>query len=60
MEAKDIAHLPMLVAGLAFALAFVFGAVANKVNAEFKDGVLRVTLAKREEAKPKQIEVKVK
>jgi HSP20 family protein len=33
---------------------------ANKVNAEFKDGVLRVTLAKREEAKPKQIEVKVK
>jgi uncharacterized membrane protein YedE/YeeE len=32
MEAKDIAHLPMLVAGLAFALAFVFGAVANKVN----------------------------
>jgi len=33
---------------------------ANKVNAEFKDGVLRVTLAKREESKPKQIEVKVK
>jgi HSP20 family protein len=33
---------------------------ANKVNAEFKDGVLRVILAKREESKPKQIEVKVK
>jgi HSP20 family protein len=33
---------------------------ANKVNAEFKDGVLRVTLAKREESKPKQIEVKIK
>jgi HSP20 family protein len=33
---------------------------ANKVNAEFKDGMLRVTMAKREEAKPKQIEVKVK
>ena len=33
---------------------------ANTVNAEFKDGVLRVILAKREEAKPKQIEVKVK
>lgn len=33
---------------------------ATKVNADFKDGVLRVTLAKREEAKPKQIEVKVK
>jgi uncharacterized membrane protein YedE/YeeE len=28
----DAAHLPSLVAGLAFALAFVFGAVANRVN----------------------------
>ncbi len=33
---------------------------ASKINAEFKDGMLRVTLPKREEAKPKQIEVKVK
>ena len=32
----------------------------NKVNAEFKDGILRVTIAKREEAKPKQVEVQVK
>jgi HSP20 family protein len=32
---------------------------AGKVNAEFKDGVLRVTLPKREETKPKQVEVKV-
>jgi HSP20 family protein len=32
----------------------------NKINAEFKDGMLRVTLQKREEAKAKQIEVKVK
>ena len=32
----------------------------NKVNAEFKDGILRVMLAKREEARPKQVEVKVK
>ncbi|MFO1303171.1 MAG: YeeE/YedE family protein [Burkholderiales bacterium] len=32
MDAKAIAHLPLLVAGLAFALAFVFGAVANRVN----------------------------
>ena len=31
----------------------------NKVNAEFKEGVLRVHLAKSEHAKPKQIEVKV-
>ena len=28
----DIAHLPALVAGLAFVLAFVFGAVASRVN----------------------------
>jgi HSP20 family protein len=31
----------------------------NKVNAGFKDGMLRVSLAKREETKPKQVEVKV-
>jgi uncharacterized protein len=30
--ASSTAHLPALVAGLAFALAFVFGAVANRVN----------------------------
>jgi HSP20 family protein len=33
---------------------------SNKILAEFKDGLLMVTLPKREEAKPKQIEVKVK
>jgi HSP20 family protein len=32
---------------------------ANKVNAEFKDGVLTVRVTKSETAKPKQIEVKV-
>jgi HSP20 family molecular chaperone IbpA len=30
------------------------------VNAEFKDGVLRVTLPKREEVKARQIQVAVK
>jgi HSP20 family protein len=34
-------------------------AEADNVKAEFKDGVLRVHLAKSEEARPKQIEVKV-
>ncbi len=31
----------------------------SKVNAEFKDGVLRVHLTKTEKARPKQIDVKV-
>ena len=31
----------------------------EKINAEYKDGVLRVTLPKREEAKPKQISIAV-
>lgn len=32
---------------------------ANKVDAQYKDGVLTVTVAKREESKPKQVKVKV-
>jgi HSP20 family protein len=32
----------------------------NKISADYKDGALRVTIGKREEAKPKEIEVKVK
>jgi HSP20 family protein len=31
----------------------------DKIKAEFKDGVLRLTLPKREEAKPKQINIAV-
>jgi HSP20 family protein len=32
----------------------------DKIDAEFKDGQLTITVPKSEEAKPKQIEVKVK
>jgi HSP20 family protein len=35
------------------------GAAGDKVSAEFKDGVLKVHLAKSPEAKPKSINVKV-
>lgn len=35
------------------------GADAEKVNAEFKDGVLKVHLPKNEKAKPKSLEIKV-
>ena len=44
-----------------FARSFTLPEVAeaDKVNAEFKDGVLKVHLPKSEKAKPKQIEVKV-
>ena len=35
------------------------GADCSKVNAEFKDGVLKVRLPKSESAKPKSVEVKV-
>ncbi len=36
------------------------GVDAQKVNAVYKDGVLEVSLPKREDAKPKQIKVEVK
>ena len=35
------------------------GAAGDKINAEFKDGVLKVHLPKSAEAKPKPIDVKV-
>ena len=44
--------------GEALTLARI-GFSADKAKAEFKDGVLRVNLAKSEKARPKQIEVKV-
>lgn len=45
----------------AFVRSFVLpdDADASKVNAEFKDGVLRVRVQKHEQALPKSIEIKV-
>ncbi len=45
----------------AFSRSFTLPTVVDtdKIKAEFKDGVLRVTLPKREEAKPKQISISV-
>lgn len=34
--------------------------VTDKINAEFKDGQLTISIPKSEEAKPKEIEIKVK
>ncbi|MBI5023476.1 MAG: Hsp20 family protein, partial [Candidatus Omnitrophica bacterium] len=36
------------------------GVDPQKVNAAYKDGVLEITLPKREDAKPKQIKVDIK
>ena len=45
----------------AFSRSFTLPSVVDqeKIKAEYKDGVLRVTLPKREEAKPKQISIAV-
>ena len=45
----------------AFSRSFTLPAVVDQQNikAEYKDGVLRVTLPKREEAKPRQISINV-
>ena len=45
----------------AFSRSFTLPTVVDteKIKAEFKDGVLRVTLPKKEEAKPKQISINV-
>jgi HSP20 family molecular chaperone IbpA len=40
------------------ASAFRVASIRNKIGAEFKDGVLSVTLPKVQEAKPRTIQVK--
>jgi len=44
-----------------FSRAFTLPSVVDtaSIKADFKDGVLHVTMAKREEAKPKQIQIQV-
>jgi HSP20 family protein len=45
----------------AFSRSFTLPNVVDteKIKAEFKDGLLRLTLPKKEEAKPKQISISV-
>lgn len=45
-----------------FARSFTLpaGVQADKIQATFKDGVLKITIPKAEEAKPKEIEIEVK
>jgi len=45
-----------------FVRSFTLPAIIDPatIKAEFKDGMLRVTMSKREEAKPKQVEVTVR
>jgi HSP20 family protein len=45
--------------GFARSFTLPTGVDTEKIKAEYKDGVLRVTLPKREEAKPKQISISV-
>jgi HSP20 family protein len=42
------------------AFSFASDLDEKKVNAEFKDGILTITLPKTEKEKPKEIEIKVK
>jgi HSP20 family protein len=60
-EGRDSYHRIERVVG-SFMRSFTIpsNVTAEKIEAEFKDGVLRIRLPKREEAKPKQIEVKAK
>ncbi|MFW5784183.1 MAG: Hsp20/alpha crystallin family protein, partial [Spirochaetota bacterium] len=41
-------------------LSLPHGVDANKIDAKMRDGVLEISLPKREEAKPRQITVNVK
>ncbi len=41
-------------------LEFTSAIVADKINADYKDGILNITLPKAEESKPKLIDVKIK
>ena len=41
-------------------LEFTSNVVADKISADYKDGILSITLPKSEEAKPKLIDVKIK
>lgn len=61
-EEKDANYLRSEIRTGSFSRSFTLPDTvdADKISADYKDGLLLVTMAKREEVKPKEIEVKVK
>lgn len=58
LETAEVHRAERFVGRFQRTVALPTAVAADKVNAQYKDGVLTITLPKTEEAKPKHIEVK--